>query len=617
MRTHIGQYRIEAALGRGGMGVVYRGLHENLGREVAIKALAPELTQQPEFKERFFSEAKTQARLQHPNIVGVYDLLEDAGEYFIVMELVSGIGLDDRMRDLAGQRMDLQEAVAVFGQMLAALDYAHSEGVIHRDIKPSNVLITAAGRAKLTDFGIALLVGDKRLTASQSTIGTPTYMSPEQILRPRSVDHRTDIYSAAVVFFEMLAGRPPFDDETEYGIKKLHVEAAPPDLAALREDLPAGIIQAVAVALSKNPEERYPSAGAFLRALNAAAPLDLPAGATPPPQPIYRPTVIEPVARPTGAGPLPAAAPSSPPSARPGISRFGEMLAGKNRWLVLGAAALLAMAIGFGGFLLILQLFRAPGPVVAETGPASPPTVTAPAPAPQLQPVQAASVPEAQPLAAAPPATLPPAATPLAQTQVSQAPPPASPPPAPRIKEEPRSRKKQEASVPPPPEPAPSSPEPVAAPEPAPPPPAVAGPAPAASEPAAALDPFNEMDEVIVSIEDLSKKALKSYEDAELDTALGEKLESFYDGAVSLRREFRTATGTGIRGTLGTLKDSLRRRGGGRDVDTRKLEIKAKDLVRRSSDVEGLIAGDPGGPMVEDYWREIRRHLKRLEKLFP
>src|SRR5262245_36005367 len=155
VRTHVGQYRIDGVIGRGGMGVVYRGLHESLGREVAIKALAPELTQQPEFRERFFAEAKTQARIQHPNIVGVYDLLEDAGEYFIVMELAIGEGLDDRMRaaSTAGL-MDLDEALRIFGQMLSALDYAHSEGVIHRDVKPSNVILAAGGRVKLTDFGI-------------------------------------------------------------------------------------------------------------------------------------------------------------------------------------------------------------------------------------------------------------------------------------------------------------------------------------------------------------------------------------------------------------------------------------------------------------------------------
>jgi predicted Ser/Thr protein kinase len=576
MRAHIGQYRIEAALGRGGMGVVHRGVHEHLGREVAIKALAPELTQQPEFKERFFSEAKTQARLQHPNIVGVYDLLAEAGEYFIVMELVSGVGLDDRMRDLAG-RMDLGEALEVFGQMLAALDYAHSEGVIHRDIKPSNVLITPSGRVKLTDFGIALLVGDKRLTASQSAIGTPTYMSPEQILRPRSVDHRTDIYSAAVVFFEMLAGRPPFDGETEYGIKKLHVEAAPPDLAVLREGLPAGISAAVDTALSKNPEERFPSAGAFLRALHAAVPAQgLPAALTPPPQPVFRPTVAEPVDRPD---------PSPPPAARPVVSPAGGLSAGKRRRHLLGTAALLAALLGLGRFLLLLQLVRGSEPVVAEAGSASPLDAAAPVPSLQPPPAPAGPASEALPLAS------PPAAQP----------PPAAPAPT-RAREAPRSRKKPETTSAPP-APAPLPPEPAAVPDAE---PAVAEPEPAERD--AVLERFKEMDAVIVRLEDLSKKALKSYERADLDTALGPKLASFRDGAVALRKEFRTVSGTGV-------FSALRRRG--REAGTRNLESTARDLLRRSGDVEGLIAGDSGGPKIEGPWREIRRELQRLETFFP
>ncbi|MEM6456815.1 MAG: serine/threonine-protein kinase, partial [Acidobacteriota bacterium] len=223
MREQIGPYTVERALGRGGMGVVYAGVHHSLNRRVAIKALAPELTRDPAFRERFFSEARTQAQLQHSNIVTIYDLLEDDEEFFIVMEYVEGRGLDEMLDALAGHGMPLAQALAIFHQVLAALAAAHVAGVIHRDVKPSNVLITDQGTVKLMDFGIALLVGDLRLTASSQTIGTPVYMSPEQILRPRDVDHRTDLYSAAVMLYEMLAGRPPFDGETEFAVKKLHI----------------------------------------------------------------------------------------------------------------------------------------------------------------------------------------------------------------------------------------------------------------------------------------------------------------------------------------------------------------------------------------------------------
>jgi serine/threonine protein kinase len=264
------------------MGSVYLGVHDHLGREVAIKALAPELTRHPQFRERFFAEARVQARLQHPNIVTIYDLIEDAGNFFIIMEHVSGQTLEAILTEKDGQAWGIDRSLSAFRQILAGLDYAHSKGVIHRDVKPSNILVSDSDLVKLTDFGIALLIGDKRLTASQSTIGTPTYMSPEQILRPRSVDHRSDVYSAAIVLYEVLAGQPPFDAETEYEIKKLQIEGTVPDVQALKKEIPREVAEALSVALRKDPEERFQSAGAFLRALQPGETLT--ASALPPHQ---------------------------------------------------------------------------------------------------------------------------------------------------------------------------------------------------------------------------------------------------------------------------------------------------------------------------------------------
>ncbi len=271
MKDLVGPYRIQSLLGHGGMGIVYLGVHDHLGREVAIKALAPELTRHPEFRERFFAEARVQARLQHTNIVTIYDLIEDEGSFFIVMEHVPGPTLETLLKEGAGKEWDLEHSLSLFRQILAGLDYAHSKGVIHRDVKPSNVLVAEGDLVKLTDFGIALLIGDKRLTASHSTIGTPTYMSPEQILRPRTVDHRSDVYSAAIVLYEMLAGQPPFDAETEYEIKKLQIESPVPDVRELRPEVPSEIANALSTALKKDPEERFQSAGAFLRAMRQDA----------------------------------------------------------------------------------------------------------------------------------------------------------------------------------------------------------------------------------------------------------------------------------------------------------------------------------------------------------
>jgi serine/threonine protein kinase len=207
---------------------------------------------------------------------------------------VAGPTLEALLKDGVTQDWDIGRTLDLFRQILSGLDYAHSKGVIHRDVKSSNVLVAEGDLVKLTDFGIALLIGDKRLTASQSTVGTPTYMSPEQILRPRLVDHRSDVYSAAIVLYEMLAGRPPFEAETEYELKKLQIEAPVPDVRILNPRVPAAVAEAITTALRKNPEERFQSAGAFLRALpTQAAPVTnltaIPEASTPAPSKLFLP----------------------------------------------------------------------------------------------------------------------------------------------------------------------------------------------------------------------------------------------------------------------------------------------------------------------------------------
>jgi hypothetical protein len=201
---------IESMLGRGGMGVVYRARHKALDREVALKVLPERVAQDRAFADRFQREARALAKLQHPNIVAVHDFGETDGLFWLVMEFVDGANIRQAMR--AGQ-IGPKEALAIVPQICDALQYAHEHGVVHRDIKPENVLLDRAGHVKVADFGLAKLMehgaADPTLTGAGQVMGTPHYMAPEQWEKPTTVDHRADIYSLGVVFYEMLTGELP------------------------------------------------------------------------------------------------------------------------------------------------------------------------------------------------------------------------------------------------------------------------------------------------------------------------------------------------------------------------------------------------------------------------
>ncbi len=202
------QLEIEALVGQGGMGCVYRARHAQLGRSVALKILAPGSEDDARFEERFLREARALARLDHPGIVRVYDFGRAGTRWFLLMEFVEGANLRSLLQ---GGRLPPQQALAIVPQLCDALQYAHSAGVVHRDIKPENVLVDASGRVKLADFGLAKLLDTQvgARSATEAVMGTLNYMAPEQISRPREVDHRADIYSLGVVFYEMLTGELP------------------------------------------------------------------------------------------------------------------------------------------------------------------------------------------------------------------------------------------------------------------------------------------------------------------------------------------------------------------------------------------------------------------------
>jgi serine/threonine protein kinase len=235
------QLEILECLGRGGMGAVYKARQPRLDRFVALKILSPEKQGNPKFAERFEREARALAKLHHPNIVAVYDFGEVQGNFYLLMEFVDGLTLRQLFQS---RRLSPPEALAIVPKICEALQYAHGQGIVHRDIKPENILMDKEGRVKIADFGIAKILGDGargNLTEEQA-IGTPHYMSPEQIEKPQTVDHRADIYSLGVVFYEMLTGELPLG-KFQPPSKKVHVD--------IRLD------EIVLRALEKEPERRY------------------------------------------------------------------------------------------------------------------------------------------------------------------------------------------------------------------------------------------------------------------------------------------------------------------------------------------------------------------------
>jgi tRNA A-37 threonylcarbamoyl transferase component Bud32 len=210
LAEHFPHLEILELLGQGGMGVVYKARQAHLDRPVALKILPPGSGRDPAFAERFLREARALAKLSHPGIVAVHDFGKTGELYFLVMEYVDGVNLRHLLRS---GKLQPDEALRIVPQICAALQYAHEQGVVHRDVKPENILLDKLGRVKIADFGLAKLLGqpaaDSALTGSRQVMGTPQYMAPEQVERPLAVDHRADIYSLGVVFYEMLTGELP------------------------------------------------------------------------------------------------------------------------------------------------------------------------------------------------------------------------------------------------------------------------------------------------------------------------------------------------------------------------------------------------------------------------
>jgi predicted Ser/Thr protein kinase len=262
----IGKYRIVGQLGRGGAGVVYKAVDETLHRDVAVKTLNPELAN-TEVMTRFRAEATILARLSHPQIATIYELFRAEGDLLMVMEYVRGESLD-KLSERAGA-ISPERAAYILDQILSALEHAHRGGVVHRDVKPANVMVTDEGSIKIMDFGIARVLGAEQKTVDFRLMGTPAYMSPEQVLG-EEVDGRSDLYSVGVLFYRLLTGALPFAADTALGMLQRQIRDTPIPLCAHRGGLPEWCEGIVQKALAKTQGERFQSAEEFREALSRA-----------------------------------------------------------------------------------------------------------------------------------------------------------------------------------------------------------------------------------------------------------------------------------------------------------------------------------------------------------
>ena len=261
--TFADKYKIQEELGRGGMGVVYKAVDTKLKRTVALKFLPPEMTSDPEAKERFVHEAQAAAALDHPNICIVHEVEEAEERTYISMAFVEGQSLKERINQ---GPLNVEEALEIAIQVAEGLEEAHKKGIIHRDIKSANIMVTGKGQAKIMDFGLAKVRGGTLVTREGTTMGTVAYMSPEQA-RTETVDHRTDIWSLGVVLYEMIGGQLPFKGDKEASMMYSIVHEAPASLKELKPDTPAEVQQIINRALKKKPESRYQSVPEMLKEL--------------------------------------------------------------------------------------------------------------------------------------------------------------------------------------------------------------------------------------------------------------------------------------------------------------------------------------------------------------
>jgi serine/threonine-protein kinase len=411
MKTHLGHYEILSELGRGGMGVVYKGYEAALGRYVAIKELSPALSHDPTLVERFLREARAMAALNDPHIVQIYFIGQADGQPFFAMEFIDGETLSGILKREG--RLPVAEALKVLHQAAQGLALAHDHGVIHRDLKPGNLMITPRGQVKLGDFGIALANNDmtSKLTSTGEFVGTPGYLSPEVCLG-KPVDLRSDLFALGIVLFEMLTGRTPFSDESPLKLMLDVVQSDIPDVRTLNGEVDTGTVAILAKLVAKEPADRYQSTHDLIAALAAhplvagGGPLKIrtaapsPAAATlvgaptpqtparrdltPPPQVA---TMLPHVSAPAAATPPPMPQAAAPAAARPAPVSSARRSSSLLPVALVGSGVGVLLLVG-GVWAMRDRLF---GPEMASSGEAGNTQVVAAASEPADDAVLAAS----------------------------------------------------------------------------------------------------------------------------------------------------------------------------------------------------------------------------------
>jgi serine/threonine protein kinase len=420
----IAGYRIEARLGRGGMGEVYRAVQLSLGRRVALKVLAPKLADDDVFRRRFLRESRIAASIDHPSIIPIYETGEDGGLLYIAMRYVDGMDLSTLLRREG--RLEPARALAIMAQVASALDAAHARGLVHRDVKPANILLAAApadgdGHCYLCDFGLIKQVDAQQaqsaLTATDQFVGTIPYVAPEQI-EGHDLDGRADVYSLGCVLFHCLTGSVPFERMNDIEVVFAHLREPPPSLSSRAPGLPTAMDAVVARAMAKSRDDRWPTCSALVTAMLAevrstapapTAPADeatrsmqmppvpiAPPGTSPPRPPpgaaapsappgaaaaSAAPTRIEPAPAPSADRPPPPRPASRPPEREgsgpggdvPAVVHRGDGGGRKGRWWLLAVAAIVLPAAAYVGTTLLSEerppVAGPPATTVAATRP--------------------------------------------------------------------------------------------------------------------------------------------------------------------------------------------------------------------------------------------------------